>query len=365
MEVSTPDDDASRPTENGSSAVAAVQTGLPVPAADKFHAAAAREHQEGHVDAVIWARALAQAGADESLAIPAYLRARATALRLEQRDRRAERRAKRALSMQGTNDSKADAEAYPETASATAAGVRLGGAQPKWMYAAMAAFALASVVAVVWLVSPPHESASAGPPSVSVATPSSERSSPAKPVESAQPAAGSASGSATSQDDAVASIETMVLQLKDAGNWNVLVLYASEWTRKQPNNAAAWNELSIGFANLRQFNDALGAAEKAAALSPQDARLWRNLGQLNLNLERLPEAGSAFDKVLALNAEDADALCGAALAAHKLGPTKGADAIARRAKAAAAGCPGLSDGESVTVVAREVAPRKPASAIGH
>ena len=66
-----------------------------------------------------------------------------------------------------------------------------------------------------------------------------------------------------------------------------------------------------------------------------------------------------------MNAEDADALCGAALAAHKLGPTKGADAIARRAKAAAAGCPGLSDGESVTVVAREVAPRKPASAIGH
>ncbi len=331
-------------------------------AADEFFAAAAKEYEEGHVDTVLWARALAQSGADESLAIAAYLRVRATALRLRRRDRRVERRARKAKSTQDTSKSKVDAEVYSGNTSATATGARLGAAHPRLKYAAMAAVALASVLAVVRLMAPPQESDSARQPSVSVASPSAERSSSARPVKSAQPVAGS-TGGGTNQDDLRPSLEAMVQQLKDAGNWNVLVFYASEWTRKQPDNATAWNELSIGYANLRQFDDALGAAEKAVGLSPQDARLWRNLGHLNLGLERLPEAGSAFDRVLALSPEDADALCGAALVAQRLGQTKDTDAIASRAKAAAGGCPGLSDGESVAVPARQSAARKPASSV--
>jgi hypothetical protein len=142
--------------------------------ADEFLAAAAKEYQEGHIDAALWSRAAAQSGADEALAIAAYLRARATALRLQRRERRAERRASRARSMQGTGKNKVDAEVYPENASAaaTAAGVRLGGAQSKLKYAAMAAVALVSLVAVVRLLAPPQESVSAGKPSVSVAVPS-------------------------------------------------------------------------------------------------------------------------------------------------------------------------------------------------
>jgi len=373
MEVSTPDDDAVRRANDGSVAGVEGQTGLRMAAADEFLAAATREHEEGHVDTVLWARALAQSGADESLAMAAYLRARATALRLERRDRRVARRARKARSLQDTtmqdtttrdtSKRKVDAEAYPENTAATVAGVRLGSALPKLKYAVMAAVALVSVVAVVQLMAPPQESGSARLPSVSVAAPSAERSSPARPVESAPPVAGSTSGG-TNHDDARPSLEVRVQQLKDAGNWNVLVLYASEWTRKEPGNATAWTELSIGYANLRQYNDALGAAEKAVGLSPQDARLWRNLGHLNLNLERLPEAGSAFDRVLALSSEDADALCGAAMVAQRLGQTKDADAIARRAKAADGGCPGLGDGESVAVVARKSAARQPASAVG-
>ena len=363
MEGSTPDDDAAPRADVGSSAGGAGQTGLRITVADEFLAAATKEYQEGHIDEALWSRATAQSGADESLAIASYLRARATALRLQRRERRAERRASRARSMQGTSKNKVDAEAYSEDTSATATGVRLGGAQPKLKYAVMAAVALASVFAVVRLLAPPQEGDSARQPSVSVAAPSAERSSPARPVKSAQPVAGSPSGG-TNDDDASPAHEAMVQQLKDAGNWNVLVLYASDWTRKQPDNANAWSELSIGYANLRQFNDALGAAEKAVGLSPRDARLWRNLGHLDLSLERLPEAGSAFDRALALSAEDADALCGAALVAQKLGRIKDADAIARRAKAAEGGCPGLSDGESVTVVARQSATRKPASAVG-
>jgi len=155
-----------------------------------------------------------------------------------------------------------------------------------------------------------------------------------------------------------------VRQLKDAGNWNVLVLYASEWTRKEPNNSAAWSELSFGYAKLRQFDDALVAAEKAVELSPQDGLLWRNLGHLNLHMERLPEAASAFDRALAVRSEDADAICGAASVAHKLGRTKDAEAMAGRLSSADGSCPGLSDAESVAVVAGAVRTRKPASPVG-
>ena len=255
-----------------------------------------------------------------------------------------------------------DAEAYPEHVATLAAGVRLGGAQPKLKYAVMAAVALVSVVAVVRLMVPPQASEAAGQPVVSVSAPSAALSSPAGPVDNALPVGGNASGG-TNHDDARPSLEASVRQLKDAGNWNVLVLHASEWTRKEPGNATAWSELSTGFANLRQFNDALGAAEKAVALSPRDPLLWRTLGHLNLTLERLPEAGNAFDKVLDLSAEDAEALCGAALVAQTLGRTKDAEAIARRAKAAAGGCPGLRNGESVAVAASQAAARKPAPSV--
>jgi len=152
-----------------------------------------------------------------------------------------------------------------------------------------------------------------------------------------------------------------VQQLKDAANWNVLVLYASKWTRDEPNNAAAWKELSIGYENLRQFDDAVVAATKAAELSPTEALLWRNVGHLNVTLDRLPEAASAFDRALAISNADADALCGAALVAQRSGQMKEADAIARQVKSTGGTCPGASDGESVTVAARTAAPTKPGS----
>ena len=89
--------------------------------------------------------------------------------------------------------------------------------------------------------------------------------------------------------------------------------------------------------------------------------LWRNVGHLNLTLERLPEAESAFDRALAISDDDADALCGAALVALRSG-RKDADAMARRVKSPDA-CRGLSDGESVTVVARVAPAPKRASSV--
>jgi tetratricopeptide (TPR) repeat protein len=350
-------------------ASAAGQDELRMTAADEFLAAATKEYQEGHVDQTLWARALAQSGDDQFLVIAAYLRARATALQLQKRDRRVARRARRAKlredaknRRQDTANPEAESEPHLEIPPAAAVEVLRRGMQLKPAHVAAAGAALASIVAAIWLIASPQRSESTAPQRASAAAPSTKGTSPAGLARGAQPVAGSPNGAADARDSPL-TLDATVQQLKDAGNWNVLVLYASKWTRDEPDNATAWKELSIGYANLHQFDDAARAAARAAELSPGEALLWRNLGHLNVMLDRLPEAESAFDKALTVNADDSDALCGAALVAQGLGRTKEAEAIAKRVDPAYGRCPGLMDGESVAVVVRPVASAKPASKV--
>ena len=80
--------------------------------------------------------------------------------------------------------------------------------------------------------------------------------------------------------------------LRDAGNWNVVVLQASEWTRRRPDNANAWGHLSAGYARLRQLDDAYEAGQESGAARRRRIRtLWRNLGQVNQALN-LPDERS-------------------------------------------------------------------------
>jgi tetratricopeptide (TPR) repeat protein len=363
MDASAAESDTAHSIGDGSTARAPGQGQLRMTSADEFLASAAKEFEEGHIDPTLWARASAEFDNDKSLVIAAYLRARATELQIQKRDRQLQRRAIRAKARQDARKRNVEPEPHSEVLPAEAVGVRLRGVQLKPGYVVAMTAALASVVAVAWLMAGPQDRGPVETPGVSAAAPSAEGSAPASPVGSAQPVVGSTSDG-TSQPYARPSLEAMVRQLKDAGNWNVLVLYASEWTRKEPKNSAAWSELSIGYAKLRQFDDALVAAEKAVELSPQDGLLWRNLGHLNLDVERLPEAASAFDRALALRSGDADAICGAALAAHRLGRTKDAEAMAGRLSSADGSCPGPSDAESVVVIAGAVRTRKPASPVG-
>ena len=135
-----------------------------------------------------------------------------------------------------------------------------------------------------------------------------------------------------------------------------VVVQALAWTQKEPGNAAAWNELSIGYTNTRQRDDAHAAARRAVDLAPKNALYWRKLGDLNLDrdapveallafeeatswntqdgysfvqtgilntrLDRLPEAKVAFTKALALNPNDMNARCGAAMIARRLTPSQ-------------------------------------------
>jgi tetratricopeptide (TPR) repeat protein len=150
-----------------------------------------------------------------------------------------------------------------------------------------------------------------------------------------------------------------VRSLEQSGNWNVLVLYASEWTRKEPDNATAWTALSNGYLRMRQWDDALDAAKRVVTVAPESAASWRNLGHVEVALERWPEARSAFDKSLALKADDLDALCGAAQVANAQGRAKDAVELTARVAQAGTGCP--DTGSAVRSAAVSV-PRKPAAA---
>src|SRR5689334_19305730 len=58
-----------------------------VPRVDRFLARAAAEFRAGRIDQPLWTHVLQQSGGDEKLARSAYLRARATALQVAERDR--------------------------------------------------------------------------------------------------------------------------------------------------------------------------------------------------------------------------------------------------------------------------------------
>jgi tetratricopeptide (TPR) repeat protein len=288
------------------------------------------------------------------LVIAAYLRVRAAALH-QKHDEYLQSRARRAGPVVAASEPKVEPKPRLEIVSTTVAAVRSLGMQPKLKYLGAAAAALAAVAILAWLIASPWESESVAQPIVSAARPSLSRSASQIPLGSEQALGKSASGG-TSSDGQTPALETTVQQLKNDGKWNVLVLYASEWTRKDPNNATAWYELSVGYANLRQVEEAFDAATKAVQLSPENPRFWRNLGHINLAVERLSDAEIAFDKALAVNADDTDALCGTALVAQRQGRPKDADAIAKRIKSLDENCRGVSDGETAVVVVRP-APR--------
>jgi tetratricopeptide (TPR) repeat protein len=323
---------------------------LRITTADEFLIAAAKEYQDRQIDHALWRRAVDQCGGDTASVIPAYLRARATALKLlRKEDERSQKRPHGAGAADGASDRRVESEAAPRSVSTRIAGARPRGARLGIKYAAAGAATFAFAVAIAWLIASPRENESVRPP-VAARVPVPSRSASPTPR---------GSDHATTQDSLEPPLEVRVQQLKKAGNWNILVLYASEWTRKDPRNAAAWHELSVGYANLRQFGDALDAARKAVELAPEGSSLWSNLGRVNLAVQRLPEAAIAFDRALALSPDDPDALCGAASVAQRQGRPNDADVLARRVKSADGGCPDLSDTASVPAVASGSTTRKP------
>jgi len=340
--------------------------------ADDHLAEATREFDNGKIDKPLWARAMELADNDVDAAKPGYLRARATALRISNQKKRAEMLARLRSNLPGEEETRPEAPAQPA---------------PRSKRNLVIAGALGCVVVVGGFLALRPGAEPPAPVGLSAAP---GASAPQK-VGAKPAAANKGPDRARESNDDFAK---KVADLKAAGNWNVLVLYSVEWTRKVPDSADAWNELGMGYAKLRQFSEAQEATAKAAQLAPNNFETWQRLGEigmalqqpvaalaayeravalngrdvtslvqigtLNAQLGHLPEASAAFVRALEVSPMDADALCGAASVAQKEGRAKDADAFARQLKSA-----NLSCREAVTVapVAASTAPvasKKPA-----
>ncbi|HKE38408.1 MAG TPA: tetratricopeptide repeat protein [Casimicrobiaceae bacterium] len=350
-----------------------------IPAIDRFLAEAERELETGQLDQPLWAHAVVQAGGDEKLARPAYLKARATALRLEMRNRRALRVARRERAISSANGSLAGGSGRGATEKYGFTG--LTRTQLAWLTGILS-FLLVAAALIAFRTG--------GQPQQLVAASAARPAAQPKPGAAAAGTGPGATGAIARED-----FEARVQELKEAGNWNVLVLYAAEWTRNHPTNAQAWKELSVGYSRMRQFSDALEAATKAVEMAPRDAALWRNLGQVNLALNDqpaalsafekaveldtqdvpslvqvgvlhlqlggLPNARSALNKALAISPGDTDALCALSSVAQREGRAKEAEALASQVNSSGGRCRDLTPGESTTVSAAKAAKPKPGS----
>jgi Flp pilus assembly protein TadD len=371
----------------------------PAPRVDPFLAKAVTEHGAGYVDASLWARAVAQAGGDEALTLRTYLNSRATALHVEKRQERATRRALVVERLShapetgfGPEPSEAPKNRDETTSMDSGRRTRRSGAKRNRWYVIVATATIAGVAIVsgsigLWSASDPARQHSAAKPALAVG-------GSGRPAPSGQPAVAARTGTPAGEDISSEELVGRVQALEKSGNWNLLVIYAAEWTRKEPGNPAAWKQLSQGYLKLRQFREALDTATKAAELAPEDFLMWQNLGQVNTALQRLPEALVAFQRAAALNdrdvvslvqegilntqlgripdakiafakalavsPEDVQALCGAASLAQKEGRVKDAEAMT----SVAGGCADSKASESVRVVAGGPAQKRPASALG-
>lgn len=350
-------------------------------ARDRFLADATVELVRGHVEQSLWERAIEIAAGDVAKAKGVYLRARATALRIEQRERQGTRTSRRAPATTHTEGHRAaSASATP----AAAAGEPRPSSPFKRRRVPLVAGALATVAVIAVLIATQPWGGS--PKGREVAPAPAAAPIPSQPMKPASPVP-------VRQEISGEDLSAKVRDLREAGNWNVLVLYATEWTRKQPGNPEAWRELGQGYLRLRQYREALDATTRATQLAPSDQRAWQDLGQVNVELgdsdaalvafaravelnerdvaslvsigalqdERghLPEARTAFANALAISPGDVEALCGAEAVARKEGRAKDSEALRRSIVAAGRACRAVDGSEGAA--ARGASPRNAAN----
>ena len=94
--------------------------------------------------------------------------------------------------------------------------------------------------------------------------------------------------------------------LKKEGNWNLVVLYAVEWTRKQPANADAWKELSHGLYQVAPVRRGAGALrQKRCSSRPTISCNGKTLDRsTSPYAPRAVEALKAFHRAAVLNDHD-------------------------------------------------------------
>jgi tetratricopeptide (TPR) repeat protein len=339
----------------------------PVENTDGFLREATHQYAEGHLDQPLWDRAFAQAKSNKDAAVDSYLHARAVALRLLDRERRSGKRADVAPPVNQEQDEATEWETL------AADDVRRRHPIAKYRNAIFGAAVLLSLGVGGWLFNPYWNAKTMAAPAMIPTAPVDASATTGAPAVTAA-ASTAVPGATPIPSEATAELMLKIQDLRAAGNANVLVFYLAEWTRKEPANPAAWDQLRAGYVTLKQYDDALGAAKKALELAPDEPRMWRTvgaahadvgdtaaalrafdqavarderdvesfrqIGNLNAQLNQFPEAGRAFDRALAINPGDQITLCMRSAVAQLSSAPKDTYAIARQVKVIDGKCRG-------------------------
>ena len=94
-------------------------------------------------------------------------------------------------------------------------------------------------------------------------------------------------------------------QIKD---WQGLLDWCLKWTRSEPENARAWEDLGYAHHNLKRYNDAIEAYRQAIRINPELAAAWSNLGYAYVRSGNRTAALEAEQKLRRLDRQKADML---------------------------------------------------------
>lgn len=301
--------------------------------ADAYANQAAREYAQGLVDQSLWDRALLEARGEKVDAAGIYLRARGIALRVAARHTARELEAAVEPADDALNEKR-----------------RRFARRAKWIsYRRPAAAAISAAAATILVVALFTVRSDPAPTTDAAVTP---RPVPVAPTTVPVPKPAPVVAAPAAADDSLAALRAKIDELRLAGNWHVLALYAVEWTRREPENAAAWNQLRTAYMFLRQLDDALAAATMAARLAPGNPAMWRRLGEINVELDDAIGALAAFREAVALEPSDLISLRAIGLLETRLGRSVEAKATFARALAA-------HPGDSITTCLRNGAAQLP------
>src|SRR5260221_6569072 len=311
--------------ELGQSDATPADATVPENASDRFLKEATYHYSKGHLDQALWNRALAQAHGDKEATVGIYLAARATALRVFDRERRMRKHAREHARAAHGVHRQIDEAAKPVSFQSESF---LRSAFAKYRVAIVAGAALMLLALGAWLVyfiffqKAPATAARSAPASVAV-----------KP-QVPKPAVVAPAG-----QGARAELMKKIDELRDAENWNVLVFYLAEWTRQEPANPDAWDQLRAIYVRLKQYDDALVAAKKASDLPPANARLWQHLGAGYADVGDTDKALVAYQQAVTRDENDAESLTQIAMLMARQGRVQEAKVAFDRALSVSPGYP--------------------------
>ncbi len=93
------------------------------------------------------------------------------------------------------------------------------------------------------------------------------------------------------------------IALEKSKDWQELLDWSRQWTKSEPEDAAAWCSLGYAYGNLKRYHDAIDAYRQSLRIDPEDVSVWHNLGYAYGNLKRDHEAIDAYRQALRIDPE--------------------------------------------------------------